>query len=496
MDKELKGKIAGGMKWAGIESFAGKFLSIVTGIIIARQLMPSDYGLIGMLAIFIAISNTFLNSGISSALIQKKNASQADFSTGFFLNVCVGVVIYTSFYFVAPLIAAYYRQPILVRVARITTITLLINSLCIVQNARLSINLDFRARAIISLSSQVLSGILGIVMAYTGYGVWALVYPGICGGILNLLLLWYHNKWLPSITFKKKSFKALFDFGSKHLLASLIYDVYANFSTFVIGRLYRSADLGYYTRASQFASIPNGTILGIIIKVNYPVLAKFQDDNEKLLSVYSTLLKAPLFILYPLLFGLASLSYPMIDVLLGQKWTPAAGMLSVLCFGELWTPLILINTNLLYVKGRTDIVLKLELIKRPLAIAMILLAIPTGLYGICIASVLFCLVSFFIDTYYTGVILNYGSWKQLKEVLPILCYSIIMAVTIILSTWWIPYSWLKLTVGIPVGIISYLLYAHINKDVTLYSLILNLVEKYPRFQWILNLYKNNKIIKL
>lgn len=475
------------MKWAGIESFAGKFLTIITSIIIARQLMPSDYGLIGMLAIFISMSNTFLNSGISAALIQKKDASQEDFSTGFFTNVIIGITLYTILYFAAPLIADYYRQPLLIKITRIITISLLINSLCIVQNARLSINLDFKAKAYISLITQLLSGGLGIAMAYMGFGVWALIYPNLIGGVVNLIILWYYNKWLPSLTFEGKSFKALFGFGSKHLLASLIYDIYTNFSTFIIGRFYKSADLGYFTRASQFAAVPNGTILGIIIKVNYPVLVKYQDNNAKLISVYSTLLRTPLFVLFPLLFGLASLSLPFTDVLLGTKWLPSAGMLSIMCFGELWTPLIMINTNLLYVKGRTDLVLKLELIKRPIAIGMILLAIPFGIYGICIASALFPFISFFIDTYYTGVILNYGSWKQLKEVLPIMLYCVVMVTVVLFCTWWLPYSWLKLLIGIPVGILTYFVVAIINKDVTLLSLFSTISSRYIQLNWIMKL---------
>lgn len=487
MEHELKDKIVRGMKWAGIESFAGKFLTTITSIVIARQLMPSDYGIIGMLAIFIAISNTFLNSGVSSALVQKKDVNQEDFSTGFFINVIIGAVLYTILYFSAPLIADYYNQPLLIPVTRITTISLLVNSLCIVQNAKLTINLDFKKKAICSLSSQLASGITGIYMAYAGYGVWSLVIPNIINGIVNLGLLCYANRWLPSFVFNKKSFDALFGFGSKHLLASVIYDIYANFSAFVIGKLYNPKDLGYYTRASQFAAIPNGTILGIIIKVNYPVLSKFQDDNEKLLSVYSTTLRVPMFVLFPLLVGMACLSAPMIDVLLGEKWLASATMVSILCIGELWTPLILINTNLLYVKGRTDIVLKLELIKRPLAILMILCAASTGVHGVCITLAIFGIVSFFIDTYYTGIILKYGAFQQLKEVMPIFGYSLAMSIVVLITTYFLPYSWLKLLIGIPVGIITYLLCAKIRKDKTMHSLINNIIEKNPQFRWLMKL---------
>lgn len=449
--------------------------------------MPSDYGIVGMLAIFIAISNTFLNSGISSALVQRKDVSQEDYSTGFYINVLMGIILYTTFYFGAPLIASYYHQPLLVKVTRITTISLLINSLCIVQGAILVINLDFKTKARNSFVSQIVSGVTGIIMAYAGFGVWSLVIPGIFYGIVNLTLLWFSTKWLPSLCFKKKSFKGLFGFGSKHLLASLIYDIYANFSTFVIGKLYQSKDLGYYTRASQFAGIPNGTMLGIIIKVAYPVLTKFQDDDKKLLSVYAVLLRIPIFVLFPILFGIACLSMPMIEVLLGAKWVPSSGMLSILCLGELWTPLILINTNLLYVKGRTDLVLKLELIKRPLAILMILLGVPFGLYGVCVSTVLFCFLSFFIDTYYTKKILNYGAWKQLKEVSPIFVYSVIMAGVVILSTLWLPSSWLKLIIGIPVGMVAYWLCAKFNHDKTLNSLVANLIDRYPSLSWVQNL---------
>jgi len=484
MEGNLKSKIAGGMKWTGLESFVNTGLGFLIGIVIARRLSPSDYGVMGMLTIFLAISNTFLNSGISQALIQKKDVNDDDLSTAIFFNLAVGVCFYIILFFIAPFIAEFYRQPILTPVTRVTGLTLILTALCMVQNAILSIRLDFRSKARNTLTALIVSGVAAMIMAYAGFGVWTLVWQGIISLVTMCVLLWVHTNWHPGLSFKKKSFKALFGFGSKHLASGLIDTVYSNISTLVIGKFYQATDLGYYTRASSTSSLPGNFIMGIIQKVNYPVLSKLQDDRAALLSVYSVLLRTPLFIVYPCIAGMAALAWPLTEVLLGIRWLPSATMMIILCLGCLFNPLTSVNLNLLYVKGRTDLVLKLELIKKPIAFAMIMVAIPMGIYGMCLSISLYNFIAFCFNCHYTGKILNYGFKRQIMDVLPIMGYCVLMAGTVLLTTYWLPYAWLKLLVGIPVGIVVYLFVARLNRDVTLQSLVNNIVQKSPKLSWL------------
>lgn len=479
MDQNTKSKVVKGLKWTSIESLLTQILQFVISIVIARRLMPADYGILGMLAIFMGISQTFLDSGFGSALIQKKDINQADYSTAFYFNITIALTLYTILFFSAPCIAEFYKQPILVPVARVYMLSLVLNGLNIVQHSRFSRNMDFKTKAKISIISLLSSGIVGITMAYTGWGVWSLVWQGITSALVYTLLLWSWGHWIPSRVFSKTSFKALFGFGSKILCSAIINSIYSNISTLIIGKAFKATDLGLYTRARTFAALPGNTITGIVMKVNYPVLARFQDDNEQLMSNYKLLLRAPLFLLYPILFGMSCLAYPMIDVVLGAKWTGCVTMLIILCFGFLWTPLTVINLNLLYVKGRTDLVLKLELIKKPIAFLMLFSAIPLGIYGMCAAVSLYEFVAFSFNCYYTKKILGYGMLQQLKEITPIIGYGMFMAVCILALTWFIPIQGVKLGVGIPVGITSYIAIARYKHDVTLQSLIIRAQSMFP-----------------
>lgn len=485
MDSNTKSKVVKGFKWSSAQSFITQALQFVISIIIARQLLPSDYGILGMLAIFIGISSTFLNSGFGSALIQKKEASQADFSTAFYFNVGMGIFLYLLLFFCAPLIADFYAQPILVPVTRVYLLTLIINALNISQRARLSRRLDFKTSAVITIISLVISGIVGIWLAYSGYGVWALVWQGIASSLSYSAILWIKEQWLPSLVFSKESFNALFGFGCKILGSSLINSIYSNISTLIIGKAFHATDLGYFSRAQNFSALPGNTLTNIVIGVNYPVLSRYQDDNEQLLANYRVLMRVPVFILFPILFGMAILAHPMIEVLIGSKWLESAPMIMILCAGCLWQPLTHINLNLLYVKGRTDLVLRLELIKKPIAFLMLFSAIPFGIFGMCVSIALYDFVAFCFNCYYTHKLLNYGFWKQMKELLPILGYSAFMACIVWVVTTPIPDNILKLVIGIPIGVISYYLIARIFRDPSLQSLRTMIVGRIPWFDKIL-----------
>lgn len=467
------------MAWSTFERFATQIAQFVISIVIARRLMPSDYGLIGMLSIFFAISYIFINSGFSQALIQKKDKNPEDYNTIFIFNVVTATVFYLILFFGAPYIADFYNQPKLTNITRVYAIILVINSLASVQSTILTIRLNFGALAKVSIISVIISGASGILLAYCGLGVWALVWQGVISAVINSITLFVICRWIPSFSFSMQSFRSLFSFGSKLVASSLINAIFNNISSLVIGKAFNAADLGYYNRADGFSSLPPNTVTSVVLKVNYPILAKLQDDHDKLVATYSTLLRAPILLLYPILFGMAVLAVPMINVLIGPKWLPAAALLPILCFTGLWTPLTHINLNLLYVKGRTDLVLKLELIKKPIAFALLFAAIPLGLKAICGSIALYSFIAFTFNCYYTGKILNYGFWKQIKEILPFIGYSAFMAVVVWLTILLFSSDLLKLIFGILVGVISYYMIARVCKDKTLLSVRNLIVARVP-----------------
>lgn len=461
---DIKNKAVSGMAWTGIERLATQAIQFIIGIIIARILMPSDYGIVGMLAIFMAIAQTFLDSGFASALIQKKDRTDIDFSTVFYFNIVVSCLLYGVFYASAPWIASFYNMPILKDVTRVTTLSLIISGLTIVQQAKLTIDLRFKQLAIASIFSVLLSGSCGIFMAYNGFGVWALVFQGLISALSRTSILWVSSKWRPRLAFSTDSFKRLFSFGSKLLCSGMINTIYNNLYTLVIGKSFNAAEVGFYNRANQFATLPSTTITQMVVNVNFPILSQMQDDNERLVKTYRKLLCAPLFILTPVLIGIAAVGYPMVEVILGEKWLPCVPYLQILCVGCLFNPLTHINLNLLYVKGRSDLVLKLELIKKPIGFLILFVSIPFGIWWMCFGAALYNFIAFVFNCYYTKKILNYGFFMQMRELANIFTNGIIMGVVVTIVM--IPFSdtILKLLIGIVCGIMSYTLYAIITKE--------------------------------
>lgn len=463
-DNEIKGKAISGMLWTGFEKFGSQIIQFIIGILIARRLLPEDYGLLGMLAIFMGVAQIFIDSGFANALIQKKDRNQDDYSTVFYFSIASGVLIYILLYVTAPYIAEFYNQPILTKVARVYMLSLVINSLIISQTALLNIELKFKIQAIISLISICVSGIIGITLAYNNCGVWALVFQGLSMSVLRTVMIWIVSKWTPLLIFSKDAFNRLFSFGSKLLLASIIGTIYNNISTLIIGKAFNASDLGLFTRARQFAQLPTQIIENIILKVNYPILAKYQDNDDLLISAYKTLLRTPVYILYPILFGISVLNKPIIQLLLGDNWIGASVLIPILCFGCLWDPLSGINLNLLYVKGLSNVVLKLEFFKKPIAFIMLIGSIPYGLIGICISISLYSFIAFIFNCYYTGKFLKFGFFQQLYSLLPILMYCVVMTLCMVVSIYFVQAPILKLLIGLICGVIIYLIISFKCRD--------------------------------
>ena len=328
----IKKQTISGVLWSSIERFSVQGVQLLVMLVMARLLSPEEFGLIGMLTIFIAVSQSFIDSGFSNALIRKLDRTETDFSTVFYFNIAVGVICYLILFFTAPLIADFYEQPILVLLTRVLAISLFINSMTVVQRAKFTIRVDFKTQAKASFLAVIVSGIVGIVMAYKGAGVWALAVQQIVNGGINMVALWWMAHWRPQWTYSWKSFRELFSFGGKLLLSGLIDTVYRNIYLIVIGKVFTPADLGYYTNAHKLSEFPSANLSGIMARATLPILCSIQNEDSRLRRVYRQYLKLSAFVVFPLMVGLAALAEPTIELILGEQWLPAVPLLQILCF--------------------------------------------------------------------------------------------------------------------------------------------------------------------
>lgn len=460
MAESLKNKTVKGTIWSSLERFSVQGIQFIVMILMARILTPDDYGIVGMLAIFIAISQSLVDSGFSQALIRKQDRSEIDNSTVFYFNIAVGIVMYLMLFFSAPLIADFFIEPLLVPITRAIGLSVVFNSLSVVQRALLTVRLDFKTQAKASLIGAIISGAIGISMAYTGFGVWAIVWQQISNLAIITTFLWILSKWKPIWAYSWKSFKELFNFGSKLLASGLLDTIYKNLYLIVIGKFFKASDLGYYTRAHQFTDFASSNITGIFQRVTYPVLSTIQDNDERLSDVYRRILKTSTFIIFPLMMGLAAVAKPMILSFLTKEWLFSAVLIQILCFSQMWYPVHAINLNLLQVKGRSDLFLKLEVIKKIIITIFLCITLPFGLIPMCWGMLANSLIALVINTHYTGKLIHLGFFSQMKDLLPTLLLSLSTGAIVYLSVSSIQVnSWLSLGIGIIEGISIYILAA-------------------------------------
>ena len=422
----LKQKTVNGLIWSFIDNSVNLGIGFIIGIILARLLSPHEFGLVGMISIFIAISQSFIDSGFSQALIRKRECTQTDYSTVFIFNLAVGVFFYLALFFFAGSISIFFNEPQLKLLIQVLGISLIINALTIVQITQLSKRLDFKLQTRISIITSTVSGIVAVFMAFRGYGVWSLVAKTILQYTLNSILLWYWNKWRPFLIFDKKSFKEMFSFGYKLLLSGLIDTLYNNVYYLIIGKFFSAVQLGLYSRADQFQRLPSQNITRIIQRVSYPVLVTIHNDIPKLKFAYQKLIRSTMLITFVLMLGMAAVAKPMILTLIGDKWLPSVEYLQLLCFVGVFFPLHAINLNMLQVQGRSDLFLKLEIIKKIMAIPIIFLGIFFGIKIMIIGMFFNSLVAYYLNSYWSGKFLNYSIMEQIKDILPALLLAIMV----------------------------------------------------------------------
>lgn len=454
-EQTLKQATTKGLFWSSVERFSNQGVQFVFSIILARLLSPSDYGIIAMVTIFFAVAQSFVDSGFSNALVRKTDRVEEDLSTCFYFNIGVGIIAYIVLFLIAPLVANFYNQPILSPIIRITGLEVMLNSLCVVQQALFTIKIDFKSQAKITLSATVISGIVGILLAYQGYGIWALVWQGVASSIVRMGLLWLMSKWRPRKGFSKSSFNYLFGYGSKLLASGLLDTIYNNIYPIVIGKFYNPAQLGNYSRALGWAQLPSANITSILQRVTFPVLSAIQDDTLRLQNSYRRLLKLSAFIVFPLMMGLAAIASPLIRVILTAKWDGCVLYLQILCFALMLYPIHAINLNLLQVKGRSDIFLRLEIIKKIIGVVILIITIPLGITAMCLGMVFSSIICLIVNTYYTSRFIDVGLLTQLKDLRIILINSLVMGGGIYILTSFIDIEGLKLVMGIVIGFLLY-----------------------------------------
>jgi O-antigen/teichoic acid export membrane protein len=428
----LQEKTFKGIIWSFVDNFASQGVEFIVGIILARILTPHEFGLIGMLTVFIAISQTFIDSGFTNALIRKNNCTQKDYSTVFFFNISVSLFLYFILFASSESIGSFFKEPQLGILLKVLGLCLVFGSISMIQKTILTKEINFKQQTKISLFSSVTSGIIGILMALNGYGVWSLVGKALISLILSSILFWISSKWRPSFIFSKSSFKELFGFGSKLLISGLIDTVYNNIYYLIIGKYFSTKELGLYTRADQFKNIFSQNITSVIQRVSFPTLSLIKEDSGRLMESYQKLLRSTMFITFSLMFSMAAMSKSMIFTLVGEKWLPAAPYLELLCFVGIFYPLNSLNLNILNVKGRSDLFLRLEIIKKIIFIPVIVIGAFFGIKALILGMIFNSLLAYFINSYYSGRLIGYPVFRQINDIKP--SFLIGMAVGILLYT--------------------------------------------------------------
>lgn len=472
----IKSQAVRGLMWNAIERFSSQGIQFVLTIVVARFLSPDDYGLIAMLGIFMAVAQTMVDGGFSSALIQKKNRTEADYSTMFYFNILVAFFIYFLLFVLAPFIADFYRQPALVNVTRVFGLGIITCTLGNIQMTRLMIALDFKKLAIAALLSVVVGGSIGIWMAYHGYGAWTLVAQNLAGNLTWTVILWHSTQWRPAWTFSLNSFKSLFSFGSRLLFSNLLHTVCTNMYSLVVGKFFSASTLGFFNRAYTLGQFPVQNFGNVVQKVLYPIQCRYQDDNNEFNKIFIAYLQISAFLLFPLMIGLAVLSTPVITLLLTEKWLTAAPLLQVLSLAFMWLPIMRANVSVLDAKGRSDYHMQSEIIKKVLAVLILFAAIPFGIKTVCWSLLVYSVVDMIVVVGYSRRLTGIGYRAQARILAPSLLLAICMGGIVHVIISFVSSAVAKLILGIICGMVLYM-FAIWLFDFQEYKFIHSLIKK-------------------
>ena len=423
----LKKQAFSGMVWTFGQQFSSQLVSFGISVILARLLLPSDFGAIAMFSVLTSIASSIVDSGMASSLIRSKDINDKDLSTVFWFNLLTSFFLYSVIFLIAPLVADFYNLPVLKNVIRVYSITLIINALVTVQGVTFLKKLDFKTGFKVQIPSQIIGGLSGIFFAYNGFGIWSIVYYNIIQTTVSTIQLWIYSNWKPSLVFSKEKFKEHFAFGYKLTLSGLLNTIFNNIYTVIIGKIFSAVQLGFYNRADTLKQLPVTNLSNALNKVTFPLFSKIKDNDEKLKEVYKRLMKVVVFIITPVLSVMIVVATPLINLVFTEKWLQVVPYFQVLALTGVLYPIHSYNLNILKVKGRTDLFLILEMIKKALIVIVLVVSLKYGIMGLIWGQVISSFLAFFINTYYTGKFLNYGPVKQFFDLTPTLLISGILA---------------------------------------------------------------------
>lgn len=469
-----------GVGWSATDAILGQGITFLVGLVLARLLSPTEYGLIGIVMIFVVILNSIVDSGFSKALIRKQDADDDDYNTMFYTNLLVSFLLYIGLFSSAPLIAKFFERDELESLVPVMGLIVIINALSLVQYTILTKRIDFKTKTKISLFASVSSGVLGIASAFYGLGVWALVLQKTSQQILTTIFLWFFNKWRPSLQFSKKSFSYMWGFGWKLLASRLLAEIWGQFYKVVVAKFYSPATLGQYSRSREYADIFSSNLTAIVERVSYPALSLIQDEKDRLVAAYRRVIKVSMLVTAVCMFALGGVSEPLIYCLIGPQWHQASTFLPLICVSMSLYPMHAINLNMLQIQGRSDIYLYLEIIKKVIAVFPICLGIFVSIYWMLIGSIIVGIICFFLNTYYTGKKLGYTSWMQLRDIAPSYNIAFWVAVSVFFLKY-LPLSyWIILPIQIVVGTLVFFVIcekSHIEEYIILKIIFLQYANK-------------------
>jgi O-antigen/teichoic acid export membrane protein len=476
----LKKQTLLGVIWTFTDIFLVKGLSFFAMILLARWIGPTDFGLIGMIAIFIAIGKMLTDSGMSNSLIRTKDVSESDYSTVFFVNISMSIIVYFAIYYLAPLIADFFGYNILVKLIRVYCLVFLFMAVSAVHLTILTKEMRFKQITKINFLPTIIGAALGLYLGYNGFGVWSIIWMFLVTELIRSILLLLFSKWQPKFIFSKSKFKFHFNFGYKLMLSGLLDTVFKNIYNLLIGKYYSAQTLGFYERSKQFCEYPSSTLTGVLGKVSYPMLSKVQDDVVRLENIYRKLIRISFFIIAPLMLGLAAIGKPLFLLFLGEDWLPAVLFFQIICLAKILYPVHAFNLNILKVYGRSDLFLKLEIIKKTIVTITVIVAFQFGVLGLVWSSVFTSFASLGVNMYYSSKLINYPIKEQLKDLCPILFQSLatgFLMYYIVNLTLLDNQLFFQLIVASLVGLIFYLSLSYLNKKSSLHQVILLLINR-------------------
>ena len=455
MAESLKDKTVKGLGWSALDNAARYGMQFVIGIVLARLLSPDDYGLLGIVGIFTVVCTALVNGGFTTALIRKKDATDNDYNTAFICNLGMSLLLYAAVFLCAPMIADFFEREELVALVRVSSLGLIIGALGMVQQTRLTKRIDFKTQTKITLVASAVSGVAGIGLAIAGLGVWALVGQQLTSHAMSTIQLYVYNKWLPRLQFSKESFHGLFGFGWKMMVSALLDSVWKELYQVVVGKFYSPAALGQYTRAQHYAKLFSSNLTTVVQRVTYPVLSSIQDDKERMVSAYRRIIRNSMFITAVALFSLGAVSEPLIYCMIGSKWHEASTYLPLICISSSLYPLHAINLNMLQVQGRSDLFLGLEVIKKIIGLTPLFIGAFMGIMPMLWVNLLVGIIAYFLNSHYSGRLIGYSSWMQLRDIAPSYALAVVMG----LSVWFLKYLplsyWIILPIQIAVGAVVF-----------------------------------------